>query len=200
MTGSLQGLASVLLSASAGVDEGAGVGVGASSDAASAGSPAPQTMSEAFAALTVGDALTAFMLLAGVILCGLSAIGILRMPDLYTRMQASAKAGTLGVACIILATAAHFASLGVGVKVVMILVFIFLTTPAAAHLIARAAYFVDVPIWKRTAYDDLHGCYTEDHRLIDVPAKRTTTPIGEGQSDEARLEEAASESPPRATG
>jgi multicomponent Na+:H+ antiporter subunit G len=129
----------------------------------------PGSLAEGFASMGAGDYAAVVLLLLGVVLCGLSALGILRMPDLYTRMQAAAKAGTLGVACIILATAAHFGSIAVGVKVFMIMVFIFLTTPAAAHLIARAAYFVEVPLWKRTAYDDLHGCYTEDHRLVNLP-------------------------------
>ena len=133
----------------------------------------PATLDEGVRALSAGDMASIVLLMCGVVLCALSAVGILRMPDLYTRMQASAKAGTLGVACIILATAAHFGSLNVGVKVGMILVFIFLTTPAAAHLIARAAYFVEVPLWKRTAFDDLHGCYTDDHRLVNVPESAT---------------------------
>lgn len=143
---------------------------------------APDALDEGARALSAGDMASVVLLLCGVALCALSAVGILRMPDLYTRMQASAKAGTLGVACIILATAAHFASLSVGVKVGMIMVFIFLTTPAAAHLIARAAYFVEVPLWKRTAYDDLHGCYTDDHRLVNMPEGRATRPIAQGET------------------
>lgn len=131
--------------------------------------PAPETFVEGLAALGLGDYLAIVLLVCGIALCSLSSVGVLRMPDLYTRMQAAGKAGTLGVACIILATAFHFGSVAVGAKVILIMVFIFLTSPAAAHLIARAAYFVEVPIWKRTAYDDLHGCYTDDHRLINLP-------------------------------
>ncbi|MEM1184456.1 MAG: monovalent cation/H(+) antiporter subunit G [Planctomycetota bacterium] len=154
------------------------------------------TAVEPTSGLPIGDLFAILLMLAGVALCALSAIGILRMPDLYTRMQAAAKAGTLGVACIILATAAHFGSIAVAVKVGMILVFIFLTTPAAAHLIARAAYFVEVPIWKRTGFDDLHGCYTDDHRLVNVPQNRAATPIAEGEPDEGNVDD----SPARATG
>ncbi len=137
-------------------------------------SPHPETFAEGIAALGIGDWIAIVLLLGGVSLCTLSAVGILRMPDLYTRMQASAKAGTLGVACIALATAFHFGSIGVAVEVLMITVFIFLTSPTAAYLIARASYFVEVPIWKQTQYDDLHGGYSDDHRLINLPG--TTGP------------------------
>lgn len=152
--------------------------------AASVGGPGGADEAARF--LGLGDILSIALLLCGIALCGLSALGIVRMPDLYTRMQAAAKAGTLGVACIILATAFHFASLSVAVKVGMILVFIFLTSPAAAHLIARAAYFVEVPIWKQTAFDDLHGCYTEDHRLVNMPESRPSRSISEAEANGAK--------------
>ncbi|MEO1512182.1 MAG: monovalent cation/H(+) antiporter subunit G, partial [Planctomycetota bacterium] len=78
------------------------------------------------------------LLLLGVGFSFLSTVGLLRMPDLYTRMQAAAKAGTLGMACTILAVAAHFAPTpagpGVLVTTLLIMIFIFMTTPAASHL------------------------------------------------------------------
>jgi multicomponent Na+:H+ antiporter subunit G len=165
--------------------------------------PAPETFAEGLAQLAIGDYIAILMLVCGTALCVLSSVGILRMPDLYTRMQAAAKAGTLGVACIILATAFHFGSVAVAVKVIMIMVFIFLTSPAAAHLIARAAYFVEVPIWKRTAYDDLHGCYTDDHRLINLPANAgpRSRSVVEATATEGEPQPAADDKPPRrATG
>ncbi len=127
--------------------------------------PAPADIPEApgFAQLLpgFGDALAILMLAIGSLFCFLAVVGILRMPDLYTRMQAATKAGTLGVACIILGVAAHFGAAGVAVEALLIVAFLFLTTPIASHLIARAAYFVRVPIWENTWRDDLHGRYDE---------------------------------------
>jgi multicomponent Na+:H+ antiporter subunit G len=89
----------------------------------------------------------AFMLLAGV--------GVLRMPDLFTRMQAATKGATLGAGCLLLAVAVHFRHLHVSTRAVLVIVFVFLTAPVAAHLIARAAYAVGVPLWEGTLRDEL---------------------------------------------
>lgn len=89
----------------------------------------------------------AFMLLAGV--------GIVRLPDLFTRMQAATKGATLGAGCLLLAVAVHFRSTDVAARAVLVILFVFLTAPVAAHLIARAAYAVGVPLWKGTVVDEL---------------------------------------------
>lgn len=90
-----------------------------------------------------------FMLLAGV--------GILRMPDLFMRMQAATKAATLGAGCMLLAVAVHFGELTVVARALLVIAFIFLTAPVAAHMIARAAYSVGTPLWEGTIADELRG-------------------------------------------
>ena len=100
----------------------------------------------------------AFGLLAGA--------GVLRMPDLFTRMQAATKASTLGIGCIVLAVAVHFGELGVTTRALAAICFVFLTAPVAAHMIARASYFVGVPLWQGTIIDELRGHYDRrTHRL-----------------------------------
>ncbi len=100
----------------------------------------------------------AFLLLAGA--------GVVRMPDLFMRMQAATKASTLGVGCIVLAVAMHFGDLGVTTRALATILFIFLTAPVAAHVIARASYFVGVPLWEGTIIDELRGHYDRrTHRL-----------------------------------
>jgi multicomponent Na+:H+ antiporter subunit G len=97
----------------------------------------------------------------------LAAIGILRMPDLYSRIQAATKASTLGVGCIILALAIHFGETGVSVRALLVIAFFFLTAPVAAHVIGRAAYFVGVPLWDRTIIDELRGHYDAGTHKLD---------------------------------
>jgi multicomponent Na+:H+ antiporter subunit G len=104
--------------------------------------------------------------LATVILMGLgagfmllAAIGVLRLPDLFTRMHAATKAATLGVACSAAATIVHFGPGAVGVSATLIIVFLFATAPVAAHVMARAAYRVSVPLWKRSVRDELRPLY-----------------------------------------
>ena len=76
----------------------------------------------------------------GVFLQLVAAVGVLRMPDLLTRMHASSKAATLGAALIILAAGLHFGGTGPVVRAVLIILFLFITAPVAAHMIGRAGY------------------------------------------------------------
>ena len=113
-----------------------------------------------------------------------SAIGLMRMPDVYTRMQAAAKAGTLGVALSILAVAVYYNQLAYTALAFVIILFIFLTAPIASHLIGRAAYFVGVPKWEGHTRDDLAGCYDpETHELNNHPAHETPAPSPDSGGD-----------------
>lgn len=116
---------------------------------------------------------TASMLVgAGFLL--LAAIGILRMPDLFTRMQTASKASTLGISCILIAVAFFMQDLAVTIRAALTILFFFLTAPVAAHMIGRAAYFVGVPLWRGTIIDELRGHYDlRTHRLsADRPGEQ----------------------------
>lgn len=76
-------------------------------------------------------------------------IGLLRFPDFYTRMHATGKCDTLGSLLVLIGLALyHGFSLG-SAKIIIIAVFIFLTSPTATHSIARAALKNKIPLWKR---------------------------------------------------
>lgn len=78
--------------------------------------------------------------LIGAIFGLLAAIGIMRMPDIYTRMHAATKAGVVGGGVIFLAVAVGFSDGAVALRALIGIIFVALTTPVAAHLLARAAY------------------------------------------------------------
>jgi multicomponent Na+:H+ antiporter subunit G len=119
------------------------------------------------------DIAASVLMLIGAVLMLLAAIGVLRMPDVFTRMQASTKAASLGSGTALLAVALHFGELGVVVRALLAVAFIFLTAPISAHMIARAAYFIGVPIWERSVIDDLEGRYDrKEHRLDSPPWAR----------------------------
>ncbi len=99
--------------------------------------------------------LVSVLMLFGAVFSLLGAVGMLRMPDLITRLQAATKTGTLGVGFMMIAVAVHFQDLGVVVQSLLVVMFLFLTAPIAAHVIARAAYFVSAPLWEHTALDEL---------------------------------------------
>ena len=98
------------------------------------------------------------LLLFGGLFCAVAGIGVLRLPDVLVRMHASTKAGTLGVGLIVIGMAVHFAgdtggSLVVA-KALLIVLFLLLTAPVGAHLIGRAAYRSETPLWEGTVVDE----------------------------------------------
>ena len=97
------------------------------------------------------------LMLAGAGFMGLAGIGILRMPDLFTRMHASTKGASLGVALLLIAAALYFQDLSVGTKALLTIAFIFLTAPVAAHMLGRAAYAKNIPLWKNSVIDEGRG-------------------------------------------
>src|SRR5690554_3129852 len=97
--------------------------------------------------------------LTGSALMLLAALGIVRLPDLPTRMHASTKAGALGTSLIMIGVAFAFMDVAVTARVVAVVTFIMLTAPVAAHVIGRAGYFVGVPLWEGTVKDVLRDKY-----------------------------------------
>jgi multicomponent Na+:H+ antiporter subunit G len=86
----------------------------------------------------------------------LAAVGVLRMPDVFTRMQASTKASTLGLGCLAIGAALQLGDAGSAIRLLSIFSFLLLTTPVSAHVIARAAYRAGVPLWSGTVLDERH--------------------------------------------
>jgi CPA2 family monovalent cation:H+ antiporter-2 len=114
----------------------------------------------------MNDVLSSALMIVGAAFSLLASVGVIRMPDLFMRMQAATKASTLGIGCIVLAVAVHFGELGVTTRALAAIAFVFLTAPVAAHMIARASYFVGVPLWQGTIIDELRGHYDRrTHRL-----------------------------------
>lgn len=109
--------------------------------------------------------ISGIFLLIGALFALLSAIGIVKLPDLYLRMSATTKSATLGVAAVMIGTAIHFGDIGSIAKSFVIFSFIFITAPIAAHLLGRAAYINNVKLWENTVTDELKDKYNEDHHL-----------------------------------
>lgn len=107
----------------------------------------------------VHELATCFFMLTGAIFSLIAAVGIFRMPDLFTRMQAAAKTSTLGVGCTILSVAIYFSDTGVTTRAVLVILFLFLTAPVAAHMIARAGYISGLRLWDKSVADEMRGQY-----------------------------------------
>jgi multicomponent Na+:H+ antiporter subunit G len=117
------------------------------------------------------EAVTAVLMCVGAFFVFLGALGLVRLPDIFTRMQAATKATVLGAACTLLAAAVFFENPGVIARVLATIAFICLTAPVAAHMVARAAHFVGAPMWEGTIMDELRDRYDpETHELRGVPS------------------------------
>lgn len=127
------------------------------------------------------EVLEVTMLLLGLAFSLLAGVGILRMPDIYTRMQASTKAGTLGIACIIAAVGFHFKDAIVSLQAGLVIGFLFLTAPIASHLIARSVYFYGKRGWETGALDEMTDMY-----IIDVTARSPAKPTGDKAVEDDR--------------
>lgn len=89
--------------------------------------------------VTAVDGIIAVLLLLGASLTFVAALGLFRLPDLFTRMHAASKAGTAGSGLLLLAVALHADAPDVWVKCLLAILFFFLTAPVSAHLLAKAA-------------------------------------------------------------
>ncbi len=87
------------------------------------------------------------LIVCGVFLLVMGAIGLLRFPDFYTRMHAAGKCDTLGILLILIGLAAYEGFSLAGVKLLLIAAFTVTTSPTATHAIARSAFTHNVPGW-----------------------------------------------------
>lgn len=105
------------------------------------------------------EILVSIILLLGASLMLLAAVGVVRLPDLPSRMHATTKSGALGTSVIMLAVILAYTETSVTAKAIAIICFIILTSPVAAHAIGRAGYFMGVPLWEGTLKDELKNHY-----------------------------------------
>lgn len=87
------------------------------------------------------ETLVALFLLFGSLFALVGAIGLYRLPDFFMRLHGPTKAGTLGVGGMLIASLIFFSSRGEGISLheLLISLFLFITAPVSAHLLAKAA-------------------------------------------------------------
>ena len=96
-----------------------------------------------------------FVTLFGSIFLFLGALGILRMPDIYNRMQAGTKATTMGSIFFMMGLAiGHYECTCIG-KIVILILFIIFTNPVSSHALARSAHSIGIKLTDKTVRDNL---------------------------------------------
>ncbi|MCX5750267.1 MAG: monovalent cation/H(+) antiporter subunit G [Candidatus Saganbacteria bacterium] len=94
----------------------------------------------------------------------LGCLGLVRMPDMHTRLQAATKSLTLGTCSILFSMVIFHGIFSVmGLKSILCIIFIGLTAPTAAHALSRGAHLYGVKLWEKTVVD---------HYLEDRTAKK----------------------------
>jgi multicomponent Na+:H+ antiporter subunit G len=108
--------------------------------------------------------LAAILVVVGALFCALAGLGLLRFPDVYTRLHAATKAGPLGGGLILLGLGIASGDGFTFAKCLIGLIFLLLTAPVSAHLLARAALKSGIPPHLPTNINDYpnsHGDPTE---------------------------------------
>ncbi len=109
----------------------------------------------------IREVLGMVFILLGITFDFFGVLGLLRLPDVYNRLQAATKCVTFGSAGILLGVFIKQGFNNFGFKVLLGIAFIFLTSPVAAHAISRAAHRAGIPLTKETVVDQ----YQEDKEL-----------------------------------
>lgn len=115
------------------------------------------------------DPIVAMLLVAGGFFLFVAGLGVLRLPDVFIRMHASTKAGTLGVGLVFGGAAVHFGNTADVAIAGLTVIFLLITAPVAAHAIARAAYRMKVRLSDRTHLDEWKGAAGSGH---ETPPER----------------------------
>ena len=102
----------------------------------------------------------------GTIISLISSIGLVRLPDVYTRSHAGSKSSTLGVLLVLVGTLVFFViSDGYfSIRLILGIGFVFLTAPVAAHVICRSAYRTNVPLSDASAEDELKEYFEQQRK------------------------------------
>jgi len=140
------------------------------------------------------ELITAFLMIIGTFFMFVSAVGVVKMPDLFMRMSSSTKSATMGVTFVLLSAVVYFSDdFGSASRIVAVIVFVFITAPVAAHMIGRAGYFSGSELWHRTVVDELETRHDADRlplrRALDAEDRINPDKISTGLYEQIQRSE-----------
>ena len=134
------------------------------------------------------EVVTCVFLVVGAFFIFVAGLGILRMPDIFLRMSATTKAGTIGLGALLAGLAVFYHTIGIDARALATIGFVILTAPVGAHRIGRIAYLVGLPLWENTVKDELKGVYPKDAcappgEVCMMPERRAGWKDGEPEAE-----------------
>ncbi len=105
----------------------------------------------------LANSLIIFFIAVGVVFIVVAAIGVFRLPDLYTRAHAASKSATLGIMSLLIGVFFHFWLIEdhFNPRILLGILFLFITGPVGGHIMSRSSYIAGVKPWSGTVRDDL---------------------------------------------
>lgn len=138
------------------------------------------------------EILVLLFVLAGTVITLFASLGVIRLPDVYTRAHATTKSSTLGILFILTGAFIHFiySHQLVSVRLLLAIVFVFLTAPVAGHLIIRSAHRSGVPLAEISVQDDLRDDLDHEKAVLaekeDTKAEKDDSEVEEGTLEAER--------------
>lgn len=110
------------------------------------------------------DIVIGTFILVGAIFALIGSFGLARLPDFFTRLHGPTKATTLGIGCILIASSIYFTRQSgfLSVHEILITLFLFITAPVTAHILAKTALHHKLKVIKQTRGQEI----MERHRDI----------------------------------
>jgi multicomponent Na+:H+ antiporter subunit G len=91
----------------------------------------------------------------GVVFDLIGGLGLIRLPDIYNRLQGATKCVTLGTCFILLGVLIQFGFTSMGIKAILCLAFVLMTSPTAAHAISKGSHAFGIKLWEGSVIDKL---------------------------------------------
>jgi multicomponent Na+:H+ antiporter subunit G len=120
----------------------------------------------------MSDVIGYMLIVIGVLFNIFGCVGLVRFPDVYNRLQAATKCVTLGTVLLLAGVAVASGSGPTAAKAIVCGVFVLVTSPTAAHAIAKGAYASGVALWEQTVVDK----YAEHVKQTESQQQDSTNP------------------------
>ena len=110
----------------------------------------------------MNEIVVSVLLVLGSFFMFLAGLGTFRFPDLYSRMHAATKASSFGIGLMLAGFILYDFSWYLFIESVLIMLFIFITAPVAAHMLGRVGYMLNVPQYEKTVVDEMVNLYNKN--------------------------------------